>query len=118
MAAQKNIKRKRIDKKPKGRTAARRVSTARPALTPERALDTLRKHMLVDGFEIVVDLKRSKGSYIVDARDGKRYLDFFTFVASHPVGMNHPRMTSPAFLQKLVRAAVTKPSLSDGLSQA
>ncbi len=46
--------------------------------------DALPKHMLVDGFDIVIDLKRSKGSYLVDARDGKRYLDFFTFVASSP----------------------------------
>ena len=113
MAAHKSTKRKRIEKKPKGRTATRRVATARPVVTAERALDTLRKHMLVDGFEIVIDLKRSKGAYIVDARDGKRYLDFFTFVASHPVGMNHPRMTAPSFLRKLVRVAVTKPSLSD-----
>jgi L-lysine 6-transaminase len=69
--------------------------------------------MLVDGFDVVVDLARSKGSYLVDARNGKRYLDFFTFVASHPLGMNHPALTSPSFLRRLTRAAVTKPSLSD-----
>jgi L-lysine 6-transaminase len=73
--------------------------------------------MLVDGFDMVVDLKRSKGSYLVDARDGKRYLDFFTFVASNPLGMNHPKVTAPAFLKKLARIAVTKPSLSDIYAQ-
>jgi L-lysine 6-transaminase len=69
--------------------------------------------MLVDGFDIVVDLKRSKGTYLVDARDGKRYLDFFTFVASSPLGMNHPSLTTPSFLKKLAYVAVNKPSLSD-----
>jgi L-lysine 6-transaminase len=69
--------------------------------------------MLVDGFDIVVDLKKSKGTYLVDARDGKRYLDFFTFVASSPLGMNHPKLTAPAFLKKLAYVAVNKPSLSD-----
>jgi L-lysine 6-transaminase len=73
--------------------------------------------MLVDGFDVVIDLRRSKGSYLVDARDGKRYLDFFTFVASLPLGMNHPKMLTPSFLKKLTRVAVTKPSLSDIYTQ-
>lgn len=79
----------------------------------DRVLPTLSKHMLVDGFEIVVDLKNSRGSYIVDAKDGKRYLDFFTFVASSPLGMNHPKLTTPEFLEKLAYVAVNKPSNSD-----
>jgi L-lysine 6-transaminase len=69
--------------------------------------------MLVDGFDVVVDLKKSKGTYLVDARDGRRYLDFFTFVASSPLGMNHPKLTAPGFLKKLAYVAVNKPSLSD-----
>jgi len=80
---------------------------------PAQTLPILGKHMLVDGFDIVIDLKRSQGSYIVDARDGRRYLDFFTFVASSPVGMNHPKMTTPEFLEKLGYVAVNKPSNSD-----
>jgi L-lysine 6-transaminase len=83
------------------------------AVPAGRVLPTLAKHMLVDGFDIVVDLKNSSGSYIVDAKDGKRYLDFFTFVASSPVGLNHPKLTSPEFLEKLAYVAVNKPSNSD-----
>src|SRR5512136_2495912 len=82
-------------------------------VAPADVLPTLARHMLVDGYEIVLDLRRSKGVYIVDAKDGKRYLDFFTFVASSPVGLNHPRMTSPEFLEKLAYVAVNKPSNSD-----
>jgi L-lysine 6-transaminase len=82
-------------------------------VTPDGAIPVLKKHMLVDGFDIVVDLRESRGSYIVDARTGRRYLDFFTFVASSPVGLNHPKMTRPEFLEKLAAAAINKPSNSD-----
>lgn len=83
------------------------------AIAPGEVLSTLSRHILVDGFEIVIDLKKSSGSYIVDAKDGKRYLDFFTFVASSPIGLNHPKMTTPEFLEKLAYVAVNKPSNSD-----
>ncbi len=89
------------------------MTSSRNSIPADRVLPTLAKHMLVDGFDIVVDLKKSQGSYIVDAKDGKRYLDFFTFVASSPLGMNHPKMTTPEFLEKLAYVAVNKPSNSD-----
>jgi L-lysine 6-transaminase len=69
--------------------------------------------MLIDGFDLVVDLKRSQGAYLYDSRSNKRYLDYFTFFASGSVGMNHPKMIEPAFLEKLGYCAVTKPSNSD-----
>jgi L-lysine 6-transaminase len=94
------------------RTTAPRRSPA-SLVAPDAVFPTLRQHMLVDGFDIIIDLKRSRGSFIVDARTGKLYLDFFTFVASSPVGLNHPMMTSPDFQKKLAYVAVNKPSLSD-----
>lgn len=87
--------------------------TKQKHIPADRVLPTLSKHMLVDGFEIVLDLKKSQGSFIIDAKDGKRYLDFFTFVASSPVGLNHPKMRTPEFLEKLAYVAVNKPSNSD-----
>jgi L-lysine 6-transaminase len=90
-----------------------RAGAAPRLIAPKQVLPTLRKLMLVDGFEIVIDLKKSRGAYIVDAQDGRRYLDFFTFVASSPLGMNHPKLTTPEFLEKLAYVAVNKPSLSD-----
>ncbi|MCZ6777279.1 MAG: L-lysine 6-transaminase [Ignavibacteria bacterium] len=94
--------------------AIQKTRSTYPTTTPpNRTLPILSKHILVDGFEIVIDLKRSHGSYIVDAKDGKEYLDFFTFVSSSPVGLNHPKMTNPEFLEKLAYVAVNKPSNSD-----
>ncbi|MBX7042638.1 MAG: L-lysine 6-transaminase [Ignavibacteria bacterium] len=75
--------------------------------------DVLRKYMLVDGFDVTVDLHKSKGSYIHDAKSGKSYLDFFTYVASHPLGMNHPALDNNEFISEIGKIAVNKPSLSD-----
>lgn len=82
-------------------------------MEPGRVRDTLSKHMLVDGLELVVDLARSHGSWLVDEVAGATYLDFYTFFASSPLGFNHPRLLEPAFLERLARAAVHKPANPD-----
>ena len=82
-------------------------------MNPERVFDALGRHMLVDGFHLVMDLEKSQGSWLVDARDGKRYLDFYTFFATTPLGHNHPRLREPAFEAHLGSIAVNKPANSD-----
>ncbi len=84
-----------------------------PMIEPDRVIEVLEKHMLVDGFDIIVDLEKSHGSYIYDAVTGKQYLDFFTFFATLPIGLNHPKMFTEAFKEKMLRAAINKPSNSD-----
>src|SRR5690606_15625043 len=84
------------------------------SLEPTAVLPTLREHLLVDGFDLVLDLTRSHGSTLVDARDGREWLDLFTFFASSPLGMNHPAVADDAaFREELAAAAVNKPSNSD-----
>ncbi len=80
---------------------------------PSDVFDLLKDHMLVDGFHLVMDLEKSKGSWIVDARDGRQYLDFYTFFATTPLGHNHPRLREPAFVRQLGAIAVNKPANSD-----
>ncbi|HTX99929.1 MAG TPA: L-lysine 6-transaminase [Bacteroidota bacterium] len=82
-------------------------------VSPSDVMSTLSRHMLVDGFDLVVDLRRSRGSRLIDAKTGRSYLDFFTYVASSPLGMNHPKMQTPEFLEKISHVALNKPSLSD-----
>lgn len=82
-------------------------------IAPKDAIGVIERHLLVDGFPLVIDLEKSQGSRLVDHRDGKAYLDFFMFFASVPIGFNHPRMTEPEFVDKLGRVAVNKPSNSD-----
>jgi L-lysine 6-transaminase len=83
------------------------------AIGPGSVHEAIGAHMLADGYDIVLDLEKSRGSYLHDARAGKRYLDFFTCFASSPIGFNHPKMTTPEFVEKLGRVAVNKPSNSD-----
>ena len=82
-------------------------------IAPVKVHESLERHLLADGLDLVVDLKKSNGSWIEDARSGKRYLDFFTFFGSSPIGLNHPKMFEPEFLDALMRAAINKPSSSD-----
>jgi L-lysine 6-transaminase len=82
-------------------------------IAPNEVHTTLAKHMLVDGFDLIIDLKRSQGAYVYDSRYNKRYLDFFTFFASGSVGLNHPKLTTPEFLEKLGYVAVNKVSNPD-----
>ncbi|HEX3582700.1 MAG TPA: L-lysine 6-transaminase, partial [Thermoanaerobaculia bacterium] len=75
--------------------------------------NVLSRHMLADGYEIVMDLKKSKGSWVFDAKRGRNVLDFFTNFASCPIGYNHPRLDNPEFRDKLATAAINKPANSD-----
>ena len=78
---------------------------------PGEVLKTLRNHMLADGFEPIVDLEKSHGSWLVDGRDGREYLDLFTMFASIPVGYNHPKLLENR--ERLARASLNKPTNSD-----
>ena len=76
--------------------------------------EVLSRSILADGFDLVLDLVRSSGSYLIDARDGRRYLDMFTFFASSALGMNHPALADDDdFRAELTEAALNKPSNSD-----
>ncbi|MDD8018251.1 MAG: L-lysine 6-transaminase [Bacteroidota bacterium] len=83
------------------------------SIQPSEVHKTLSKHMLADGFDMVIDLKKSKGSYIYDSRYGKKFLDFFSFFGSSALGMNHPKLATPEFMEKLAYVALNKPSNSD-----
>jgi L-lysine 6-transaminase len=81
---------------------------------PDDVREVLSRSILADGLDLVLDVDRSAGSYLVDARTGERYLDMFTFFASSALGMNHPALAGdPALRAELAAAAVNKPSNSD-----
>lgn len=83
-------------------------------ISPKDVRPTLQKHILADGYEMVLDLEKSKGAYLHDSTSGRDYLDFFTFFASNPLGMNHDRLAGdPDFVHHLGKTAINKPSNSD-----
>ena len=88
--------------------------TAPSRLGPGDVHAALAEHLHVDGFDFVLDLEASRGSRLVDARDGSSYLDLFTFFASSALGMNHPALVDDEqFRHELLTAALNKPSNSD-----
>ncbi len=84
---------------------------------PNDVFPLLKQTLLVDGFHIVVDLERSRGSVMVGAREGKRYLDCYSYFASLPIGHNHPGMEHAGFRASLLRAALSNPANSDVYTQ-
>ncbi len=83
----------------------------------EAVFPTLESNILVDGFHIVIDLQRSHGSIMVDALEGKEYLDCYGFFATLPVGHNHPKMRDAGFLASLTTAAISNPTTSEVYSR-
>jgi L-lysine 6-transaminase len=74
---------------------------------------TIAKHILADGYDIALDLRKSQGRYIHDAVTGKDYLDLFSFFASAPLGFNHPAMSTPEWKKHIAEVAINNPSNSD-----
>ena len=73
--------------------------------------EILSKNILADGFDPIMDLENSSGSWIVDGLSGNKYLDMFSMFASASVGYNHPKIISN--LDLLGKVSVSKPTLSD-----
>jgi L-lysine 6-transaminase len=89
------------------------ATTTTVRVTPDKVHAMLAKHMLADGFDFVLDLDKSEGVWLYDSRAQKKLLDFFSFFATNPVGMNHPGMRTPEFQARLLKAALHNPTNSD-----
>ncbi|MFN5705299.1 MAG: aminotransferase class III-fold pyridoxal phosphate-dependent enzyme, partial [bacterium] len=84
------------------------------SISPNQVQETLSKHILADGYDMVFDMEKSEGVWIYDAKNNRKLLDFFTCFASVPLGYNHPKMVNDEeFKKNLMLAALTNPSNSD-----
>src|ERR1700737_2422905 len=99
------------------------VSSRNPASRSEKSisasnvLGTLEQHILLDGFKVVIDLEKSRGSYLYDGATGHRLIDLYGFFGSMPVGFNHPYFERDEVKRDLLRAAKVKIANSDVYSQ-
>src|SRR6516162_8909350 len=93
-------------------------SKNRKSVGPARVLDTLSRHILPDGFKIVLDQERSSGSHLVDAANGHRLIDLYGFFGSLTIGFNHPYFDQPEVQRDLLRAAKAKVANSDVYSES
>ena len=86
----------------------------RVQIPPSQVHSALAGHLIGDALDLVLDLRRSRGSRLVDARTGRRYLDFYTFFASAPLGLNPAGIVEdPSFLAELAAVAANKPANPD-----
>jgi len=77
-------------------------------------VDRLQKHVLADGERVIVDLDKSKGSILVDAESGQELVDFHGFIASLPLGYNHPSVVEDtAYQTKLAKASQYRVAIPD-----
>ena len=83
----------------------------------DQVFPVLKENILVDVFHVVIDLERSHGAVIVDALEGKEYLDCYGYFATLPVGHNHPKLRDEGFRESLMTAALANPSNSDMYSR-
>ena len=101
------------------RTSRPRLSKSknRKPVGASRVLQVLEPHILLDGFKVIIDLEKSRGSYLYDAATGHRLIDLYGFFGSLPVGFNHPYFDEPNVQRDLLRAAKAKVANSDVYSQ-
>lgn len=76
---------------------------------------TLSRHILADGFDFVMDLEKSHGSWIYDKISNEEYLDMFSMFASASIGYNHPYLVQNS--DWLGKMAINKPTLADVYSE-
>jgi L-lysine 6-transaminase len=67
---------------------------------------TLARHLLTVGHSFVLDLEKSSGPFVRDAKSDREFLDFASFYASNPLGFAAPALLEPEFQERLLRAAV------------
>ena len=78
----------------------------------------LDRHLLADGYPLVLDMQGSRPGLLRDAVTGRDYVDLFTFYASSALGMNPEALVGDApdavaFRERLLDAALNKVANSD-----
>jgi L-lysine 6-transaminase len=86
---------------------------AKPRISPDQVHAILQRHMLADGFKIVLDFEKSHGSWLYDGLKEREVLDFFTSFSSYPMGYNHPKMRDEEFRKRILVAGTMKPANAD-----
>src|SRR6266481_41241 len=89
---------------------------AEKPVAPSKVLQTIEHHVLLDGFKIVVDLDKSRGSYLYNRVDNRRLIDLLGFFGFMAVGFKPPQFEEPQVQPDLVRGAKVKIANSDGYS--
>src|ERR1051325_5693893 len=92
--------------------------TTKKTKSAQELLAGLEKHILLDGFRVIVDLEKSRGSYLHDSASDRPLIDLYGFFGSMPIGFNHPYFDQPEVERDLLHAAKVKVANSDVYSES
>ena len=96
---------------------SRTAKSEKQSLKPSDVLGIIEQHVLLDGFKVVIDLEKSRGSYLHNLADGRRLIDLYGFFGSMPVGYNHPYFDREDVQKDLLGGAKVKIANSDVYSE-
>src|ERR1700742_5033034 len=103
-----------VSSRTSGRAKDKKARKAKPA---QQLLADLEKHILLDGFRVIIDLERSHGSYLYDNDSDRELIDLYGFFGSLTVGFNHPYLNRPEVEAHLLAGAKVKVANSDVYSE-
>jgi len=90
------------------------VRSMRVNISPTDVREELSKHILVDGYHMVMDLEKSSVNKMWDTTTNSELLDLYTSFSTTPLGYNHPKLVNDEnFMKQLIPAAINKIANSD-----
>lgn len=89
--------------------------TRYPGPVSKRMLEELNNYVIATPYPFVVDLEKSAGMYLATV-DGQRLFDWAGYFGSKLIAHNHPRLSEPDYVSRLVRAANNKVANPDFLT--
>lgn len=90
-------------------------SVGLPGPVSAALIEELGRYVIADVQPFVVDIARSEGMWLATV-DGQRLFDWINYYASKLIGHNHPGLSEPDYVERLVRAANNKVSNPDFLT--
>src|SRR3954471_23661724 len=104
-----------VSSQTRGRATKKKSGKAKSAT---QLLAGLEKHILLDGFRVILDPETSRGAYLHHLDSDRPLIDLYGFFGSLPIGFNHPHFNQPEVEADLLAAAKLKVANSDVYSEA
>src|SRR4051794_23582490 len=87
-----------------------------PGPISARMIEELKRHVVMDPHAFAIDLEKCHGSWLVTV-DGQEIFDWGGYYGSKLIGHNHPGLSEPGYLCRLMRAANNKVPNPDFLTE-
>jgi L-lysine 6-transaminase len=91
------------------------MPTNPPSVTTQQMLDELTKYVIAEPYPFVLDLEKCHGSWLVTV-DGREIFDWAGYFGAKLIAHNHPGLSEPEYVRRLVVAANNKTANPDFLT--